>query len=391
MDYHHRIHTRLRRPAFLVAVLGAVLVTSPVAAAGFGPTKVLRSAPTGIGVNISSVEAWRDNIVVGWREDPGPGYKNYLRWSTDGGNSFGPLKDLGFGDFNYGGVADICGGFVIALTGPTSNHQLIKFSLDGDTETSRDLFGPSEGIARSASLTCAGNRRFVVASNDDSISPPHTKVIIQPLFESIPSYFFDLRPSDSNFSPAVAATDEAIHVAWISGGQLRYKRFSIANNQNATVTAHATQNLVGLPGGGEVALGAFENQVALAFRSGHDTKLRLSSNGGQSFGAAQTVIDQPDGGTITSWPGWADIRNNRILLAIGQSDTSLGFPDQISSYGLLSKDSGASRAATPTHVGGFLANTLFKTGGALRVAEAWDPSYYSSLAHEKIRFHKGNP
>jgi hypothetical protein len=341
------------------------------------------------------VQAWRDNIVVGWREDPGSAYKNFIRWSTDGGNSFGPVKDLGNGDFNYGGTADICAGFVIALTGPTSDHDLVMLSLDGVSESSRDLFGPSEGTARSARLFCAGNRRLVVAWNDESISPARAKVVIQPLFEQIPSYFFDLGPSNPGFAPAIAATGKGVHIAWNSGGQLRYKRFSIANNQNATVTAHATQNLGGLPGGGgEVALAANESQVALAFRNGHDTRLRLSTNSGATFGPSQTVVDRSDAGSVFAHPGSADINDNRILLSIFQTDTSLGSPENVRSFGVLSKDGGATWVATPTHIGGSTQNTLFRSGSTWKVAEAWDQGWYEppgTLEHEKIKFHKGNP
>jgi hypothetical protein len=390
----HRNRVHLRWTAALAAVIGVVLASAPVSAAGFGPTKVLRSAATGVSLAVGSVEAWRDNIVVGWREDPPPAYKNFLRWSTNGGKTFGPVMDLGNGDFNYGGAADVCGGFVIALTGATSNHQLVMFSLDDNSQSGRDLYGPSEGTARSASLTCAGDRRLVVAWNDESISPPHTKVVIQPLFESIPSYFFDLGPSDSGFAPAVAATGEGIHLAWINSGQLRYKRFSIANNQNASVTAHATVNLVSLPGGGELALGAYRDQVALAYRQNRDTMLKLSTNGGLSFGSPSTVVDKPDSGNDYSGPNGADIRGDRILIAIVENNVSLPLPDAIRGSGRLSNDGGTSWQATPSHIGGYLSNVLYKAGGAERVAEAWDQRYFDppgSIPHEKLRFHTGNP
>jgi hypothetical protein len=110
---------RAALPATITAVAASLAIVSTSLAANFAPTLVLYRDPPGVPNIVSNIATQRHNIAVTWTDTIAPGTINqysYMRWSTDGGQTFAPRLALNAGAGAVSTKAAICGGYVWVLT-----------------------------------------------------------------------------------------------------------------------------------------------------------------------------------------------------------------------------------------------------------------------------------
>jgi hypothetical protein len=381
--------------AILIAAIGVGTVTST--ALGFTPHKQIRTAPTGYETGIGSIATQGENIAVGWRETRNGQYHQVLRYSTNGGQTFVPKIELDTTSPDPYLSLDVCNGMVVALTGPGNDLVLDMRSLDGAIEHRRDLDADT-GNARSPSVACVGDRRLAAIWYDDSVSPNPVRLSVERQFDPMRSYLFDITTIPAHQGLGLAATDSMIYVVWGKNGHVRLKRFAVAGDNNATVTALPTVTLFDVIGNSNAMIAAYGSRVAVAYQDDSDLRVRMSVDNGQTFGPAHTLVDETGLDGLVAGPSSVDVRGDRVLVEVGEYDTDLseGDPDAWREWGVYTTNSGATWQTTETHRGGLQVGAFYRRHGVVRIAEAWDPRYHgpggtTTLPHEWIRFHSGTP
>jgi len=406
-------HSRPRRAASIAtitALAACLAVASTTVAADFAPKLVLHRNPPGLPLVVSNIATQDHDIAVTWTDTPNPGTINqysWMRWSTDGGQTFAPRLALNNGAGAVSTKAAICGGYVWVLTSIQTDPQTMSFALDA-----QQLGGPahvlssfdknvsvavtSEVTALDSDFACAGDKLLAATWTDPSTSPARMKVGIRPLWPCAqnpgpgcdpgPSYTFDLGQKRLHEGSYIAATDNAIYTAWIKdNGDMRFERFSAA--ADGTVTAHPVVTLLHSTAAHNPVLGAYGSRVVLAYNYGSEARVRISTDWGASFGP-DTVLAPAPGGEPQAGAESVDVaRGGRILVEIAEGHCITCYGIDFS-LGFLSTDGGVTWSNTSSHAHVRQIGAFFGAGATLKIAETWDQSQ-TGASREKLQFHVG--
>ena len=388
----------------LIAVVAMATAASPSLAGGFSPTKVLRTAPAGADLEVRDIATFADDIAVVWEEDRAAGRKSFLRISQDGGSTFRSIKKLGAGAQEP--QVDVCDRFerfayVIGTysTGPETRDVSLHLVHTANGSGGGGQFGrpDDERIARSPDVACVGRVRLAGAWFDESTSPTRVQVQIPSKgeFEPVPHFAANLGRGEVSRGLSVAATPHAVYVTWMRGDEVRFKRFSIGRDADATVTPHPTVTLFENPSAGRLRLAASGDRVALVYQARNDARIRISDDGGLTFSSAQTLIDGPSVGEATAYPTSVDMRGSRILV---NGLYRISFPgeippdEDITAHTLFSTNGGDTFERSTAMRQGIQIGALVRSGGIQIPAEAWDQSAkVPQPMHQKLRFRTWPP
>jgi hypothetical protein len=398
-----------RRAAFM-AVAACLVVASSALASSFAPKLVLHRNPPGLPMVVSNIATQHRNIAVTWTDTPNPGTINqysWMRWSTDGGQTFAPRLALNNGDGAVSARAAICGGYAWALTSNQPDPATMSFALDGQKldgsahwlgAFDKNVSVPVAGgiTALDSTFTCVGDRQLAATWTDPSTSPARMKVGIRPLWPCAqnpgpscdpgPSYTFDLGQKRLHESPYIAATTSAIYAIWMKdNGDMRFEHFSVASD--GTVIAHPMATLLHATSAQNPIVAAFGSRVVIGYNEGGKARVKVSTNWGASFGA-DTVLAPEAGGEPQAGMESVDVKSRgRILIEVAEGSCITCYGIDFS-VGFLSTDGGATWTNTSSHLQSNQVGAFFGAGDALMIAEAWDQSQ-TGASREKIQFHVG--
>lgn len=391
-----------RASGALVAAFAATVVLGTTALAGvFSPVQVLRSAPTGDDLHVEDIAGRGDDLVVGWSEQDVNGSRSYIRWSRDGGGTWSAVTPLltATRDDPGGVRVDICGPYAWAVQeefDPAAGKEgalvpiLHRTHLNSGAHAAWDLGGSyNDGV----DIACGGERFVAVVSVTLDIHS-NTRTVQLYVRSVVPGAFatrtFIVGMSDDK-GLAVSATNGAIQIAWVRNDGIRYRRYAVANDAEATITPFPKVTAIDLTGpgpwGGSPLLAAHGSRVALAYRhNGGGARVHVSDDG-MTFGPA--VLSGPD-----SEAGWVprslDMKAHRILFEL--EEVICCTEDPVTSIGFLSTNLGGDWSETSRNASGTQLGILWRHQDGGRVAEAWDSRYRDPAPlHQKLRFHATAP
>jgi hypothetical protein len=373
--------------ASAVIAAAAALAIASTTVAGGSTTRILRVAPAGVEIDAGHIAVANHHVAVIWQEDYGNSdleKYDFLRWSSDAGQTWAPIVHLDNGSPSSSASVDICGGYVWAMSRFPTGSDTWSLGLD-----SRQVDGPGygwgyfnvdpavEGSVLSAGITCVGGRRLAAIWTDISTNPAHVKVAIRPLWpcatgcEPHSRRVFDLGPGDHNESPDIVATKDTIYAAWEYAGSMYFKRFSMADDLDATVTPHPTMTLPEGTSGGDW-IGAYGARVVIAYEtapySQGEARVIASTDGGRSFGSPVSLP-----GSHLPEPNVA-VRGREVVV---ESDHD--------AYRYHSTDGGETWVQEPSHPLGHQLGAFMDVSGTLMLAEVWDNNH-SGATQQKLRF-----
>ncbi len=228
--------------AALVALV-SLAITSTTLAANLGPTQLLRKISADSPLFITGVAAKGKYIATAWTEN----FQPYVRWSTNGGPTF---RSRVGANANSSASIDICAGYVWAVTDQPGfpadeppplkelNIHIDGWRLDGTAHRQRTLHrGTAYG-----DLACIGDRALATVWEREVDGGQHASLGIWTITGNgrlTRTHAFDLGPADEIVETSVAATNTAIHVAWMDGKDLRLKTVDLGPGPDPTATGRA--------------------------------------------------------------------------------------------------------------------------------------------------------
>jgi hypothetical protein len=323
-------------------------------------------------------------VALGWREAANPG-QLYMTFSTDGGKTYrrtnGAFRRFAvLGEGNRGISVDVCAGRVWASS---------VLPYPGDRASDRDVLLSSRGvrgggagqafvtsanvdrIVRSTSIACIGNRLLAIAWVETSGGVNRAKLMIrslEPLGQTAAvRRVLPLGAAVPSGGISVDASNGAVHVAWTTDGDknLSYKRFVIRSGDDPNVVKKPTKRLAR----GDIRwpqIGMRGQRIVLAYTDAGKVKARLSTDGGASFAAADTLVNT--GGLRRPSRAYsADIAGQRVVVEAVARKAGGQTPQRIQS-----RNGGQAWDARPFGNVGARVGALRKTTGDDSVLiEAW--------------------
>lgn len=388
-------------------VIAIALATSAVLA-GSGPSLaggawtapvVLRTAASGVPLDVGDIAGAGNGVVVGWKENPPAAAENVrMRWSTDRGVNWWSTLRLDARPQREIQV-DACSGTAWAVSGLQidTSPNTWAVALDGHEmaglprETS---ILTTAGIARKPDIACAGARRLAIAWFQSSSSGYRVKlfsrgVVLDLLGENPPEVRRDLGPGALKKGLAIAATATRIHVAWFAGNDLKLKRYDLGAAPRYRLTEHPTQTIAtGLTYGLTPKLGVAGDRVLLAYTNRASLVVRTSTNGGASWSGPRTLVPEPFPSEVIAVATNADVTGSRMLVS---GYEFAGDPGGVSGAGFLlhSADAGGTWGTAPGSEapGGKAVGAFVGSGTTSRMVESWDETIDDPPV-EHIRFHR---
>jgi hypothetical protein len=323
-------------------------------------------------------------VALGWREAANPG-QLYMTFSTDGGRSYrrtnGAFRRFAvLGEGNRGMSVDACAGRIWASS---------IMPYPGDKARDRDVLLSSRGvrgggagqafvtsanvdrITRSSSIACIGNRLLAIAWVETSGGRNRAKLMIRSLepLGQTPAVrrVLPLGSAVPSGGISVDASNDAVHVTWTADGDksLYYKRYLVRSGDDPNIVKRPTRRLAQ----GDVRwpqIGVRGQRIVLAYTDAGKVLARLSTDGGASFEAADTLVNT--GGLRRPSRAYsADIAGDRVVVEAVASKSGDQTPQRIQS-----RNGGQSWDARPFGNVGARVGVLRKTTGDDSVLiEAW--------------------
>ncbi|MEA2621306.1 MAG: hypothetical protein QOH61_216 [Chloroflexota bacterium] len=373
--------TRRITTATGIAVVASLAIASSGLAMNFGPAVVLYSGGGHSWPTVDDIAAKGPVVAVAWTrqlfEQP-----TFLRWSRDGGATFAPKVTL---DDRTGAAIDTCAGSVWAVTqdGIDGIAHLDGWRLDGAAHSHWPLAAGSHG----GDVACVGNRALATAWERNVNGAVRVKLQVRTITSGnlSPATTFDLGTTNRPDELSVAATNHDIQVTWMKGRKLQLKRFDVGPGADPEVTPLPTQTVTTFvtDQAGSPLVAADASRVVLAYKYREDARVRVSENGGASFGTFHTLVDNTTGDVFIARPYSLDAFGGRIA---ANAESAGG--DSALTQLFVSQDGVAWSKASQSP--GWQAAALFGTAASPRIGEAWDNYFhYPRPDHGKIRFHEG--
>ena len=179
-------------------------------------------------------------------------------------------------------------------------------------------------------------------------------------------------------------------MAWSRDDGVYVQRFDVASGPAMKVTkgprAHIARNVVA-PG---VSVDAVGKRVYVSFEYANDAFLRISKDGGRTFGKAKMLFDSTAADPANAWSLAA--RENVVVASIHLGPWCWGCVG--SNRAVYSTDWGRTWLSGPENVGGYMGGVaLVGSGPGMRMAQAWD----NRTSHETygdpgyLKFQLGTP
>lgn len=193
--------------------------------------------------------------------------------------------------------------------------------------------------------------------------------------------------ADAITSVALAASGTR---AWLArqtvNDRIRVKAFDVGPSPDFAVTPRPT---VTLPDAGTstgwIEMTAVGSKLVIAYGIESSTFVRVSTDGGASFGPRERLLHGIFGGDLHTTPLSADIRGSRVVVHAAELG---GFKDlETIAYRFESADLGASWSGVRRYSDGLRMGAFTVLGGGTRLVEAWDRST-SNLDRKPVRFHR---
>ncbi|MEA2026986.1 MAG: hypothetical protein U9O18_09885 [Chloroflexota bacterium] len=317
-------------------------------------------------------------VAVGWHEASKPG-QLYLAFSIKGGKDYrrtnGNLRRYRIvGEPSLGMSLAICDGRVWAGSS-------YKDSADGTSRvlmTSRTIGGgaaqawmtPADGRrVRDVSVACAGKDLLAISWLEKKDGQNRARLMLrsmEPLGQN-PAIEkkYKFGPADYKGGIAVAATPEAVSVAYSNAGNLRLKRFGI-DADDASVITQGPSSIVAWRDVKKPAMASRGNKLVVAYSDAGKVKAKLSTDLGASFGSPVVLVSA---GSIKrpSKAYSADVIGDRIVFEVGANKKGKVTPQRIQST-----DAGGTWGTrTYGHIGARVGALLKKKGQAPLLMEAW--------------------
>lgn len=394
--------TSTRRIGFATLMAGvAILSITAVAAGAYSPSMTLRTAADGVALNVQDMASKGGDVVVAWEEAQAAGPASFMRLSDDGGATYSPRFRLGYeGALVREAEVDACAGqaFAISAVAPAEHPDrwdvgLAYASFDGIGDNPEDNFlgFDNETNARHPDVACVGNRALAGAWLDASHSPARVELLIREMEFcgdecTEPGFWnrYDLGPGRVADGVSVAATSDDVYVTWVRDDHVRIKHFSLGGP--GAVTPHPTVTLSGMkPGAAAPELAASASHLVLIYGAQNDARVRVSEDGGVTFGPRHTYVDGPSVGSAFAYPTSVDIRGTHIWLEGTYVIFHVGDPTpDVTAWSAESIDGGAGWTRDHQLIAGDKIGVLADVGGIERAAEAWDDSW-SDVDRQMLR------
>lgn len=274
-------------------------------------------------ISLNDADFSNHNVAVSW-DEPGAPRTVGIRTSVDSGGGFGPVS--WFANSRQSAV-DICGGSELNAVmahriGP--GNWFIEHavgSIDGDGFLTTPV-APTDGIQRNPDVSCAGGRVFVSwlqpEGSGDRLFVAHARRTGGGFSNPI-DLGFDTETFGDTRVALAGVNGMAYAVFARSGGDLRFKRWSVGGSPNFGVTPHATQ-VIG-PGTANnsaegLMIAAAGNKVAVAWANCDAVYARVSNDQGQTWGPIRTLIEHAAcDGDFIAYPLSIATRGGRIVVS----------------------------------------------------------------------------
>jgi hypothetical protein len=246
-------------------------------------------------------------VAVGWHEASKPG-QLYITFSLDGGRDFrrtnGNLRRYPIvGEPNIGLSLAICAGRVWAAT---AYHAASDKAGDSDVFlTSRTIGGGAaqalmtstadDRRVRSVSISCVGNEMIAVGWLQKQGDKPTARLMLRSMdpLGSTPAFkrTYNLGGAELKSGLEVAATPESVAVAYVRGGDLRLKRFSITEDAApAAISQHPLQTIAFNDIKNPVVT-ARGKRLAVAYSDAGKVRVKTSTDAGVTLGSPHTLAN----------------------------------------------------------------------------------------------------
>jgi hypothetical protein len=353
-----------RRSAPVLAGIAALtmLMTAalPASAASWSTPKKIAGTGT---FWVDGVATENNHVVVSWLENAS---ELVYRLSNDRGKTFGPRVDVGPA-YNPAAVT-LCGGYVAAIRGVGSTMVLDLRSVDGSDSASRTLATGRDLTETGNNIVCVGGRRLATFWDEWIGGVLHLKVAVVPVTEPLSSYEFDLGRAYLYRVRGIAATETAIWVAWSRGNGIVVQRLDVGTGPAMKVSKGPRVRIarsLDAPGAVVAAVG---DRVYVGYQDSEDAFIRISKDGGQSFGRVIRVYDST-GADPASFFSLA-ARENVVVAATHLGPWCGGCVG--SNMAVYSTNWGRTWTSGPPNVGGYSGVALLGIGPGIRIVHAWD-------------------
>lgn len=320
-----------------------------------------------------------DNAIgVGYQK----GKHSYLRWSEDGGQTFSADWPLRSGGRSTSPRLASCGNWMWAssiarVTSGGATRVIIDYLDVTAPESTAGHFRIPDGF--SADVACHGDVLAVAYSVSPvlmfAVMDGHCTDPCTPAYTTIISQYGD-EPSQ------VAAVSDGFVVTWPEGSValgLRVQHFTVTGSGGSiVVTPDPVVTLIPGKQIGSPVIAGDGTRVVVAYTKKGQTHMRISDDGGQTFGP-RIIVSHFSTNTCCagSQPFSVDARNGGILVEVGKG---MGDPPAISMVGKFTRNDGGRWMTTTTHGGGTQIGVLLSGS----VAEAWDSHDYASPIYGNV-------
>jgi hypothetical protein len=309
----------------------------------------------------SSVASENNTVVAAWLEG---GFDLAYRVSTDRGYTFAPAVHLGAAN---PGAVTVCGGIVAAVRVNSSNGtvKLDLRSTNGTALATRTLASGRSLDVTGNNIVCVAGRRVATYWDEWIGGVLHLKVAVVPVTEALAPYEFDLGAAHLYRIRGITATDSRIWMAYSRSDGIIVQRLNVGSGPQMTVSKGHREHIArNVPGPG-VSVAATGNRVYVAYDVNGRGMVRISKDGGLSFGAARTLFASEDG---PAGPWTLAARDNVVVAAVHIGEwCCVG-----SNMSVYSTNWGRDWRSGPQNVGGYMVVGLMGSGPGMRIMQAFD-------------------
>ena len=365
--------------ALLLAGFALSLTVSGAFAGSPAVDRTVRTGSAGATLHVTDLSAADGTVVVGWDETGGPAPEGGLASSDDAGASFHEwLAVVGYGSSR----TDACPAPLyrigaIGYPGPGGDRAMALYNgVQG-----RQLEGSGIDFL-SPDVACVGSNVEVLAVLPKAAGGTHLIVwLFTPDLSDGPTGF-DLGAVARNAGPVIVADGGWVHVAWMTGTTLKYKRFKVGSAPSYALSPRPTEVIETTSGQSAPQLGVDGKRVVLAWQRKASVVARVSSDRGVSFGARKTLFAGQASSAKVAFLDSADVRGATVIVAGTVSNEGITATGSV----MRSTDNGHGWAKIPgtTRQQGFVYAALDGPTSAPVLHLAWDERF-TELDPQAIR------